>query len=133
MFIDEMANRLIDAKKSADFQLERLKILSISDRYAIADSIRKFVAYKMLLEDHEVTDNITEMVRINVAKAMHISVSELKDMDKPGMCGSAPAVLSKRILLFIDIQNKLGVKLPAEQTPEIQTVQELTDMLIPLL
>ena len=73
------------------------------------------------------------MVRINVAKASHMTVEQLKEMDRPGRCGSAPAVLSKRVLLYIDIQKQLGITLPAMELPEIRTVQELTAMILPLI
>ena len=54
-------------------------------------------------------------------------------MDKPGACGSAPAVLAKRILFFLDVQGKLGVKMPPEDAGKIQTVQDLAEELLLLM
>lgn len=86
-----------------------------------------------MLTENEISDNITKMVRFSVARAIKVDVSELEGLDMPGRCGSAPAVLSKRILLFLAIQKELNVELPVEKTPDIQTLKDLADVLIPLL
>mgnify|MGYP003102398925 CR=1 FL=1 len=41
--------------------------------------------------------------------------------------------LSKRVLLYLDIQKKLGITLPARELPEVKMVQELAEMIVPLL
>ncbi len=131
--VREMAGRLKQKKETAESLLEEIRSALEKSPEEIAGKLKQYIAAKLLLSEAEVSDNIIEMVRINVAKASHMTVEQLKEMDRPGRCGSAPAVLSKRVLLYIDIQKQLGITLPAMEMPEVRTVQELTDMILPLI
>ena len=131
--VREMAGRLKQKKETAESLLEEIRSALEKSPEEIAGKLKQYIAAKLLLSEAEVSDNIIEMVRINVAKASHMTVEQLKEMDRPGRCGSAPAVLSKRVLLYIDIQKQLGITLPAMEMPEIRTVQELTAMILPLI
>lgn len=131
--VREIAGRLKQGQKTAEALLEELRLAQEQSPEEIADKLKQYIAIKLLLSEAEISDNIIEMVRINVAKASHLSVEQLKEMDRPGRCGSAPAVLSKRVLLYLDIQKKLGITLPAQKLPEVRTVLELTDIILPLL
>ena len=131
--VREIAGRLKQKQETAESLLEEVRSAPERSAEEIAGKLRQYIAAKLLLSETEISDNIIEMVRINVAKASHMTVEQLKEMDRPGRCGSAPAVLSKRVLLYIDIQKQLGVTLPAMELPEIRTVQELTAMILPLI
>ncbi len=131
--VREMAGRLKQKKETAESLLEEIRSALEKSPEEIAGKLKQYIAAKLLLSEAEVSDNIIEMVRINVAKASHMTVEQLKEMNRPGRCGSAPAVLSKRVLLYIDIQKQLGITLPAMELPEVRTVQELTDMILPLI
>ncbi len=131
--VREIAGRLKQGQKTAEALLEELRLAQEQSPEEIADKLKQYIAIKLLLSEAEISDNIIEMVRINVAKASHLSVEQLKEMDRPGRCGSAPAVLSKRVLLYLDIQKKLGITLPAQKLPEVRTVLELTDIILPLI
>ena len=131
--VRDMAGRLKQKKETAESLLEEIRSALEKSPEEIAGKLKQYIAAKLLLSEAEVSDNIIEMVRINVAKASHMTVEQLKEMDRPGRCGSAPAVLSKRVLLYIDIQKQLGITLPAMEMPEVRTVQELTDMILPLI
>ena len=131
--VREIAGRLKQKQETAEALLEEVRSAPERSAEEIAGKLRQYIAAKLLLSETEISDNIIEMVRINVAKASHMTVEQLKEMDRPGRCGSAPAVLSKRVLLYIDIQKQLGITLPAMELPEIRTVQELTAMILPLI
>ena len=131
--VREMAGRLKQKKETAESLLEEIRSELEKSQEEIAGKLKQYIAAKLLLSEAEVSDNIIEMVRINVAKASHMTVEQLKEMDRPGRCGSAPAVLSKRVLLYLDIQKKLGITLPARELPEVKMVQELAEMIVPLL
>lgn len=131
--VREMAGRLKQKKETAESLLEEIRSELEKSQEEIAGKLKQYIAAKLLLSEAEVSDNIIEMVRINVAKASHMTVEQLKEMDRPGRCGSAPAVLSKRVLLYIDIQKQLGITLPAMELPEIRTVQELTAIILRLI
>lgn len=133
MNMHEIANRLAKANEQAEEILQGIRMRPDADRIWIEQGLQDYIARKLLLSEDEISDNIIEMVRINVAKASHMTVEELKEQDRPGVCGSAPAVLSKRVLLYLAIQKGLDITLPARETPSIRTIQDLTDMILPLL
>ena len=105
----------------------------LSDQSGLERVIKEYIAIKLQLEEEEISDNITIMVRISVSKATGIPLEKLKAMDRPGACGSAPTVLAKRVLLFLDVQKKLGVAMDPKLAGSIQTVQDLAEILYPLL
>ena len=129
MNIQDMAGRLNQAGDEGDAALERIRNFTNADRAQTEECLKKYIASKLLLTEEEISDNIVEMVRLNVSKASHISVEKLKEMDRPGACGSAPAVLAKRVLLYVGIQKALGITFPAEEMAEVRTVQTLAEMI----
>lgn len=137
MDMQEMANRMTRANLRADETIGLIRRHVIegpeANRTLIAAYLKDYIAAKLLLSGDEISDNIVQMVRINVAKASHLSVEALKEMDRPGRCGSAPAVLSKRVLLLLSLQKALDITLPPREAPEVHTVDELADMIIPLM
>ncbi len=128
----EIAKQIAHASRSADLVMTEFLELADPGPDELEQAIRGYVALKLQLEGDEISDNITKMVRISVSKASGISLEKLKEMDRPGACGSAPAVLAKRVLLFLDVQKKLHVSMPPEKAGDIQTTQDLTDVLYPL-
>lgn len=133
MDMQTMAAHLVHANEQAEDILKEIRMHSDADRTVIADCLKRYIAAKLLLSGDEVSDHIIQMVRINVAKASNISVEALKEMDRPGRCGSAPAVLSKRVLLYLALQRELGITLPPDKMPDIHTVQDLADLILPLI
>lgn len=130
--VRKMADHLKHENETAESLLEGVRSSLNESAQAAANALKLYIAAKLMLSDDEISDNIVEMVRFNVARASHISVERLKEMDRPGRCGSAPAVLTKRVMLYLDIQKKLDIQLPTMKLPEVRTVQELADMLIAL-
>lgn len=128
----EIAKQIAQASQAADLVMTEFLELTDPGPDELEQAIRRYVALKLQLEGDEISDNITKMVRISVSKASGIPLEKLKEMDRPGACGSAPAVLAKRVLLFLDVQKKLHVSMPPEKAGDIQTTQDLTDVLYPL-
>lgn len=129
----DIATEISESGKVADAVIEEYLSRQLINQAELADAIKKYIAAKQQLEEEEVSDNITIMVRISVSKASGIPIEKLKEMDRPGACGSAPTVLAKRILLFLDVQKKLGVSMNPKDAQKIQTVQDLAEVLYPLL
>jgi len=133
MAMKSIVGQLKEAAKAADAVMEDYRKSPSRDVETLARVIRQYAAAKMQLTEDETSDNITVMTRYHVSRISGIPVEKLKEMDKPGACGSAPAVLAKRILFFLDVQGKLGVKMPPEDAGKIQTVQDLAEELLPLM
>ena len=130
--VREIAGRLKHNNEMAESHLDEIRSFPELPAAVVAEKLKHYIPAKLLLEEEEVSDTIIEMVRSNVAKASHLKTEQLKEMDRPGRCGSAPAVLSKRVMVYLDIQKNLGITLPAKDLPEVRTVQELTDMILQL-
>lgn len=133
MNMREMAGRLARANEQAEAALKEIRIYADVDRTGVEECLRRYIAAKLLLSEDEISDNIIQMVRINVAKASNMTVEELKEMDRPGACGSAPAVLSKRVLMYIALQKALEITFPPTKLSGVVTVQELADLILSLL
>lgn len=128
-----IAGQIAESAKAADAVLEDYLAQPEMSEKALAETMKKYIAVKQQLSGDEVSDNITIMVRISISKATGIPVEKLKELDKAGACGSAPAVLAKRVLLFIDIQKKLGITFPVDKMYGVQTVQDLAELAFPLI
>lgn len=133
MNMQEISDRLTRANEKAEEALKEIINCPNIDRRTLEDCLKRYIASKLLLSENEISDNIIQMVRINVAKASNMTIEQLKEMDRPGNCGSAPAVLSKRVLVYLALQKSLGITLPTKDMPKIQTIQELTDMIFTLI
>ena len=133
MGMKEIASRIGEANKASAAVLEEFRALPEADQLDLASALSRYIPEKLQLKGEEVSDNITIMVRTSISKATGISLEKLKEMDRPGACGSAPAVLAKRVLLFLDTQKQLGVALPPEKLYDVQTIADLTDLAFPLL
>ena len=131
--VRKIAGRLKHNNEMAESHLDEIRSFPELPAAVVAEKLKQYIAAKLLLSEEEVSDNIIEMVRCNVAKASHMTSEQRKERDRPGRCGSAPAVLSKRVMVYLDIQKNLGITLPVKDLPEVRTVQELTDMILPLL
>ena len=129
----DAARRLAEANRLANQALAEIQAVPNPDRSFLEDRLREYVARKMALEEGEISDSVTEMIQISVARSMHVDISRLKKVDHASKCNGTTAVISKRVLLFLAIQKGLGVTLPPEKTPDIHTVQDLADILLPLL
>lgn len=133
MSLKEVAAKIKDASNAADNLMEAFLKLETFTRNDLEEMLKQYIGCKLQLEKEEISENITIMVRTSVSKATGIPAEKLKELDRPGRCGSAPTVLAKRVLLFVDIQKKLGVVIPPEQAPDIQTVEDLSGILFPMI
>lgn len=133
MNMQEISDRLTRANEKAEEALKEIINCPNIDRRTLEDCLKRYIASKLLLSEDEISDNIIQMVRINVAKASNMTIEQLKEMDRPGNCGSASVVLSKRVLVYLALQKSLGITLPTKDMPKIQTIQELTDMIFTLI
>ena len=78
--VREMAGHLKQKNEKAEALLEELRLDPKEPPEVIADRLKNYIAAKLLLSEKEMTDNIIEMVRINVAKASNMTVEQLKEM-----------------------------------------------------
>ena len=133
MGMKEIASRICEANKASEAVMAEFRALPDAGREELTAILNRYIACKLQLEKRDVSDNITIMVRTSISKVTGIPVEKLKEMDRPGACGSAPAVLAKRVLLFLDIQKQLDIILPPDRLYGVQTVNDLAEIAIPLI
>lgn len=131
--IQDKVKILAEANRQSDLVLDEIRNEENPDFEFVKDRLRRYCGIKLMLPETDISDNITLMAQIAVARAMHIEVTELPGVDHPGQCGGASAVLSKRIQLLLAIQKGLHVTIEPKETPRIHTVDDLAERLIPLL
>lgn len=133
MTLQNKARELTEINNRANAVLDGIRRQPDPDATFMETQLKKYIGLKLMLDENEISDNITLMVQTSVAKSLHITINELPGVDKPGQCGNASAVLGKRIQLFLAIQKGLDVSVPARKTPSIKTVHDLASILMSLM
>lgn len=133
MRIQDKAKILAEANRQSNLILDEIRNAKKPDYEFVKERLRRYCGMKLLLPEQDISDNITLMAQMAVARAMHIEVTDLPGVDRPGQCGGASAVLSKRIQLLLAIQKGLNVRIEPKETPHIHTVDDLAKRLVPLL
>lgn len=131
--IQDKAKILADANRRSALILDEIRETKMPDAEFLATKIKQYCGVKLRLEEKEISDNIILMLQTSVAKALHIDITQLPGVDHPGQCGSASAVLSKKIQMFLAVQKGLNIHIDPKKTPEIQTIQEMAQLVQPLL
>lgn len=126
--INQKINKISEAGRQAKLVLAEIKDKREPDIGFMERKFREFMKIKLMLDEEEVSDNITLMAQISVAKALNIPVTMLPGVDVPGQCGGVTAVLSKRIQLFLDVQKSLDIQIEPKLTPGIQTIHDLAEI-----
>ena len=67
--VREIAGRLKHNNEMAESHLDEIRSFPELPAAVVAEKLKQYIAAKLLLEEEEVSDNIIEMVRSNVAKA----------------------------------------------------------------
>ena len=127
-----MANtvgRLMEASQQAKQEVEDILSGDYSNRDYLSEHVRKYVKARLELEDLPEEDlPVNRACGISVAKTFDIDLDLLNEVDVPAGCTRATAVMTKRILLFMALQDDLNFKFKAEDTPKIRTMGNLIDL-----
>lgn len=90
-------------------------------------SIHNYVLYKFLLDDEPdiKTTVLNELADISVAKAGKLNPNESILLDVSKHCGATSSSMTKKVLLFMSIQEDFQVNLRTINTADIETTEEL--------
>ncbi len=133
MSSQDIKERLLFANNLAKEEIIAIKENPQAGISYIAEHIKSYIAYKLLLDKTSFSDNINEMIQDNVAKSLNVDKEKLKKVDQPSKCNGTTAVTSKRVLLFLSIQKELEIQLPVEKIPEIESVVDLAKLIYALM
>ena len=131
--ISGRAEHLEAINKRSELILEEIKSADHLKRDYLEEKLKKYICIKLMLPEEDISDNITLMAQMSVARALNIDITKVPGVDNPGQCGGSTAVLSKRIQLFLAVQRGLGVTIDPKGTPSITMVADLADIILPQL
>lgn len=123
--------RLLFANTFAQKEVAYLKGLDAPTLSDYEASIQKYVLYKFLLDDEpEITTTIlNELADFSVTKAGKLNPNESILLDVSRHCGATSSAMTKKVLLFMSIQEDFQVDLTTINTADIETTQELAYIL----
>lgn len=91
----------------------------------IYEGLRGYVGCKFFLDDDEMTsDDLRELSELSLKKLL-ATYQEEALQDVSTTCTGVSSSSTKRILLIMSLQRKLGIKLPFEVSAKISTIRDL--------
>ena len=95
------------------------------DEKKLYQHLKQYIRYRYVLADDEFwSDNINELSNYSIRKLIDLQKDEpLHDISMA--CTGASSASTRKVLLFISIQKKLGFKFDYDEVPYIETVPQL--------
>lgn len=124
--------RLAHADARATAELERWRGLADPDPSAFAESIRRYVLYKFLLDDEDPlpdTHDLRELAMLSVEKAGRLNPNEATLLDVSRHCGATSSHMTKKVLLLMALSRHFGITYAPYDTADIETTDELAHIL----
>lgn len=122
--------RLMAAKAHAKTEMDIILAEPMPSKMFLHEHLRKYVLAKYML-DEEVcpTDIINEIMFISLERAMHTDRALIKEYERGGSCESTTPAITKRILLFMTLQQELNIKLAPYEMARVVSIADLTDLI----
>lgn len=119
--------RLLLADERASVEVEALKKAPTMPETDYAHHIHRFVLAKMLLDDEGeiATHDLNELAQMSVIKAGKLNKNEAELLDVSRHCGGTSSAMTKKVLLFMSLEESLSFKFGTVNTAEIQSTEEL--------
>ncbi|MBP3883785.1 MAG: hypothetical protein J6D54_02445 [Olsenella sp.] len=120
--------RLAHADAKATSELERWRGLADPDPSAFAESIRRYVLCKFLLDDEDPvpeTHDLRELSMLSVEKAGRLNPNEATLLDVSRHCGSTSSHMTKKVLLLMALAKHFDISYAPYDTADIETTDEL--------
>lgn len=125
--------RLMAADSKAKQEIEKWRDLDYPDPSAFAESIRRFVLFKFLLDDEEPvpeTHVLNELAMLSVEKAGRLNPNEAVLLDVSRHCGATSSYMTKKVLLFMNLSDLFSFKYPPYNTADIETTDDLAEIIL---
>jgi len=97
----------------------------------LCERLTDFVLAKFMLTREEAEGvDFQKLSQLSLAKSMKISRELVKEYDMAQGCAGTSSEIAKKTLLFMAIQKKLRLELPARALPRIHSFPELTALVL---
>ncbi len=123
--------RLMFADQHAKQEIADLKGLESPTLSDYACHIHNYVIYKFLLDDEPdiTTRNLNELADLSVKKAGKLNSKEKELLDVSKHCGATTSSMTKKVLMFMALQEDMGVKISDQPTAWLETTDELAELI----
>jgi len=99
-----------------------------------ADYLGRYIRYRYLLDDEAADErSIDALAYLSVKKIMRETNGNLNIAGVSGSCSGLGSPAEKRILTFVVMQRKLGIKMNPKDAAEVETLDDLAKVVLPLL
>lgn len=123
--------RLLREEAMASREAEKIRDGVWNSEGELRALVRAYILFKLSLYDPpSERERINELVRDSLIKTLRAEGKGLEKLDVTARCDGSNAVRSKRILLFMAVQRSMGIKLPPDKTAGIDTVGDLTALVL---
>lgn len=126
--------RLLKADIAAKETLKVLKGLETPTLLDYQTHIRMYILYKFLLDDEPeiLTDRLNELADLSVQKAGRLNPNESILLDVSKHCGATSSSMTKKVLLFMSLQEDFSIQFGTIPTADIDTTAELAGIVYQL-
>ncbi len=122
---ESVKERLLAAKKAAAEQMELIRSQENLALPFLRERLRQYILFKLLLDEESCpSDDLGEIVTASLERSLRLDKS-LVQMEKGGGCDGAPPSITRKLLLFLAIQQELGIKLSPQELALVKTTAEL--------
>ncbi len=111
-------------EKLSEAEIEEMSKLS-NDIDELYKHLKQYIRYRYVLADEDYwSDNIDELSKYSIKKLIDLQKDEpLQDISMT--CTGASSASTRKVLLLMSIQKKLGFKFDYDEVPYIETVPQL--------
>lgn len=125
-----MKERLLAAKANAKTEMDIILAEPMPSKMFLYEHLRKYVLAKYML-DMEIcpTDIINEIMLISLERAMRTDRAFIEEYERGGSCESTTPTITKRILLFMALQQELNIKLAPQKMANVVSIADLANLI----
>lgn len=94
----------------------------------LRQELRQFVLKKFLLTEADCPkdENLQVLAELSLAKSSGIHPSLVEEFDTAQSCSGVTSIMAKKVLLFMAIQRALDIELPALESAQIKSLEDLS-------
>jgi hypothetical protein len=121
---------LLHSRQAAARQMELIHTQRPLTYAYLHEHLFQYVLDKYMLQrkDCPPDESFNDLAERSLAGSMKISRDLVEEFDTARSCDGATSVMAKKVLLFLAIQRDLDIELPARESAQIKTMEDMTRM-----
>jgi len=122
---DEILAKILERQKINNEIVSKLLMEDGKNEAIITSLLEKYIQNKYILEEKDLEKrDIIQLAKLSIARLAGIDFSQVKYKDGKD-CSGVNSFVAKKILLLIALERDLGLKLPDEESGDIETIDDL--------